>query len=656
MTRRSGRGIVFACVMVCLMLGGWPNMVYSTNADPAQEVRQMFEQASLAFQQGDLSEAEGLFAQLVKMLPMLSAPLLNLAIVYEKRNELKMARDAFKKARTKFPKDFAVAIASCRFGANLMNQKQYDAVKREDVVSACLAATKLNPDDLEAFLMLGSTYVLLMDFEKAIPTLEKAESMAQRPSIAHHQITTNLALAALRGGFAAIALERAAALGQEYGTLRGTQGTIAGVRSILLPYDKEAINLMTSALKQFVNGFNLKDSSCPTGKWGIHTNWTVAASSLKQVAAQAINQVPMGTPYGKRTVHYIGAPLAKYLTEFHERRIDLLTLRDAYMWGSLGLVSTRCVFHTGSQTWNFEVQELAGNTTYLQTVEMPGAFVSALPLKNYNNYYHWVLESMIRVLYIEEYVLDVPGNEHYKLIVPSRSIKHVDGFLKLLHIEPERMVEFQMLPNQRWHLPDGVKLVDWTAPKSDKFGSLMSDPWSSFYPPRQGLQKLRKRLQDSLLEYDPDYADRPKHLVFISRSQSEAVRSISNEPALLAKVRAVAHPLEVVVHTGKEPIHEQLMMFVNAKVVLGAHGAGLSNVIMCNPRTPVILLPMQPHVDHTFGHLFSALDLEEWVVTSVTSYYYGQYGTLSKTQITDVSRAVSEAIEWISNLSTRDEL
>ena len=63
----------------------------------------------------------------------------------------------------------------------------------------------------------------------------------------------------------------------------------------------------------------------------------------------------------------------------------------------------------------------------------------------------------------------------------------------------------------------------------------------------------------------------------------------------------------VVVHTGKEKVIEQARMFKNARVVVGAHGAGLTNIVYCKPGTGVVLLPMKPHSDHTYSHMASAL-------------------------------------------------
>ena len=55
----------------------------------------------------------------------------------------------------------------------------------------------------------------------------------------------------------------------------------------------------------------------------------------------------------------------------------------------------------------------------------------------------------------------------------------------------------------------------------------------------------------------------------------------------------------MVIHTGSETVLEQAAMFQGAALVIGAHGAGLSNLVFCESGASLILFPMQPHVVHT---------------------------------------------------------
>ena len=40
--------------------------------------------------------------------------------------------------------------------------------------------------------------------------------------------------------------------------------------------------------------------------------------------------------------------------------------------------------------------------------------------------------------------------------------------------------------------------------------------------------------------------------------------------------------------TGKMSFFEQIYLFSNAKVIVGAHGAAFTNLVFCNPKTKII--------------------------------------------------------------------
>lgn len=100
----------------------------------------------------------------------------------------------------------------------------------------------------------------------------------------------------------------------------------------------------------------------------------------------------------------------------------------------------------------------------------------------------------------------------------------------------------------------------------------------------------------------------------------------------------------VTVHRGTKPLHEQLLMFATADIVVGSHGAGLANIVVARPGTPVVFFPLYPHVDRTFGHLCTALDLPQWIVSDVNSYYYGTFGDLSRSQIDLIVTTIQKAL------------
>jgi hypothetical protein len=84
---------------------------------------------------------------------------------------------------------------------------------------------------------------------------------------------------------------------------------------------------------------------------------------------------------------------------------------------------------------------------------------------------------------------------------------------------------------------------------------------------------------------------------------------------------------------------EQAELFAGAEVIVGPHGAGLTNMIFADPdRCQVVELPMRPHVNRCFGYMAQALGLGYWVVPEFRSYYHTTYTGLP-------ARAVKAVVE-----------
>ncbi len=121
-------------------------------------------------------------------------------------------------------------------------------------------------------------------------------------------------------------------------------------------------------------------------------------------------------------------------------------------------------------------------------------------------------------------------------------------------------------------------------------------------------------------------------MVYVARNSATAVRSIANEADLISGLQRHFGDL-LVVHRGTESLTEQLMMFAQGSVIIGAHGAGLANLMVARQGSCVVMFPMQPLSDHTFIHMAAALDLEMTIMTDISSYYYGNYGLVDSAKI-----------------------
>ena len=78
--------------------------------------------------------------------------------------------------------------------------------------------------------------------------------------------------------------------------------------------------------------------------------------------------------------------------------------------------------------------------------------------------------------------------------------------------------------------------------------------------------------------------DRTGELLYVSRNES-SMRRILNEDDLLPGLRDLGFQ---VISPGRLSLTEQIEAFRNARIVVAAHGAGLTNILFCRPKTALI--------------------------------------------------------------------
>jgi len=117
--------------------------------------------------------------------------------------------------------------------------------------------------------------------------------------------------------------------------------------------------------------------------------------------------------------------------------------------------------------------------------------------------------------------------------------------------------------------------------------------------------------------------------IFISRKDS-MLRRILNED----DVFQLFEPLGFVRYElSKMTVEEQILLFKNAEIMVGEHGAGLTNLLFCNKETMVIEL-FQRHINMCFWWISSACELQYFPVKLLnmdTEYSGGSYD--SKTNV-----------------------
>lgn len=100
-----------------------------------------------------------------------------------------------------------------------------------------------------------------------------------------------------------------------------------------------------------------------------------------------------------------------------------------------------------------------------------------------------------------------------------------------------------------------------------------------------GLVRELSRFLDLLVPpLESSAGDRSGELLYISRNES-SMRRILNEEEILPGLRDLGFKI---MSPGTLPLSAQIDAFRNARIILAAHGAGLTNILFCRPKTVLI--------------------------------------------------------------------
>jgi hypothetical protein len=115
-------------------------------------------------------------------------------------------------------------------------------------------------------------------------------------------------------------------------------------------------------------------------------------------------------------------------------------------------------------------------------------------------------------------------------------------------------------------------------------------------------------LQNTFLEKSPNEST-PERKIFIVRREftTSSRRSIINEAEIFEFLQEQGFEKVILESL---TVFEQATLFANAKIVVAAHGAGLTNLVFCQPKTQVIEIFHPDHLDQTYWFLSDQLGLK----------------------------------------------
>ena len=215
-----------------------------------------------------------------------------------------------------------------------------------------------------------------------------------------------------------------------------------------------------------------------------------------------------------------------------------------------------------------------------------GTFFSLLSLwdiRGGRNYYHWMHDTLMNLCFVLELL---PPKTKF-IVRPGLADFHLES-LALLGISPERLIVCK--PDECWEL----ETLLYTAPTNH----------SGWDYPAANLW-----FQAHMLHAAGARPARQRRL-FISRRQTQS-RRIVNEVEVEDFLKP--HGFETCMPE-LFSVREQISLFAEAEMVVGVHGAGLTNFLFA-PKGAVALEIMEPsfvHDTYMFWSMSEALGLKYW--------------------------------------------
>jgi hypothetical protein len=293
----------------------------------------------------------------------------------------------------------------------------------------------------------------------------------------------------------------------------------------------------------------------------------------------------------------------------------LVTLRNVYLEGLHGYVYDDQRVYVGDHVriqgvWRFFNEAPPEHPRN----DIAVGKLASLHQPDVTQYYHWTAEALVRLLLLEELL---ERDSQVRLLVPStQAPRFVDEYLELLGVGESRLIRNRPSHRNRYFAEE-LYYIEWDRPLPEQGGDEVASVW---VPPRDGLLRLRERLATPFAS-----PSERRTVVYTSRAGAGSVRAVVNEAELIAALRAeVGDDLFVFDGDGMS-VREQIEVFRGARLVVGPHGAALTNILWCSPGAAVVELPVVPRVLNHFAHMALALDLSYRAVPEASAPYQGRY-------------------------------
>jgi hypothetical protein len=204
--------------------------------------------------------------------------------------------------------------------------------------------------------------------------------------------------------------------------------------------------------------------------------------------------------------------------------------------------------------------------------KIPGR-VAVLGQLAFFNYYHWINEILARLA-----LLDIFNVEYDYIYVPANS-KFMIETLKLWGIDERKII----LPYNEMYAIEAEELIVPSMVTNFTFEHPTHTCFSSY-----SNTMLCKYVRNKLLKKAQEHPSNKKfNKRFYTSRKDSALRKIVNEQELIELLKR--YDIDSY-NLSELSVVEQIELFNNAELILGPHGANLTNIIFCNPGTIIIEL------------------------------------------------------------------
>ncbi|MCR5872849.1 glycosyltransferase family 61 protein [Phenylobacterium sp. J426] len=327
----------------------------------------------------------------------------------------------------------------------------------------------------------------------------------------------------------------------------------------------------------------LKTVTAYAAEKGLRQQRLFGASRVNSGEAHVVPQEDQAYYSPSRTYDSPAVTLTELRDVLVRARSNLLTMRDAVLTHDLMNLATdepgEAVHKAGNLGWSTDFKRV-GWRPHEPANEHPVGEAAAFTDWTAPNYAHWMTEVLPRIAALTRdpahartsLILDLQLHPNIRrsveLIAPDRTVYrlragHVARVARLHHVSATGYVPFKLRAGQP---------LDSLPQSAFNAGAL-----------RHAVRQLRKAV-------DKPTGARPK--VFIRRKS--ASRSLRNEAEVEAALTGEGF---VPVEPEQLSLEDQVALFSTARMVVGATGAAMTNLIFCREDCPIVVL--MPRFRHT---------------------------------------------------------